>query len=321
MSRAVSGPEALVRYIQTGDRNARIAYRELPEKERIAYRDLVNRVYAAALARHFGDEPEEDAVYELVDQVGERHPQYRGGVKRVLNALVVGSRRSGGISPRQVLTAQHLIIREIAKIHSDFRKRANEVVAQARGRQGGSGEQADVAAIYEAAAAATAGDHERLRDEFEERMRAFEAQRETEADVEFTGTDGDALVSVTLGLDGSLRALELQRGVERVGGKTIASAVLRAWVGAEKQRWTAANELGAHDSAPEPGSGSNKDDTFRSEAYSASRLCRAAVDRHGRLYNVTFMRTSLFGTDGRHGLASDIREAIEGAQAALEASL
>ncbi|THV24522.1 hypothetical protein [Glycomyces paridis] len=326
MPRPVPGPEALVRYIQTGDRESRISYRSLPDKERVAYRDMVNRVYAAALRQHFGDDPSSKEVDALIERVGTRHPQYGGGVKRVLRSYLDGG-RNGGVSPRQVLTAQHLVIREIAKLHPEFRKRADQTVAKASGSKASSGDRADIAELYKAAAGDVEGDDPgglRLRAAFEERMRAFEASRATESevdmDIEFASTDAQSLATVTLGLDGFLRGLELRRGVERVGGRSIAASILQAWVAAEKQRWSHADEAGVHDSAPEPGSGSDRRDTFLSEAYSQSRLCRATVDRHGRLRSITFMRNALF-EDGRHGLAAEVREAIKKAQAALEESL
>lgn len=323
MPRTDSGSEALVRYLQTGDRNARTSYRELPGEDRIVYQDMVNRVYTVMLAHHFGEKPSEEEVDDLIERVAARHPQYGGGVKRVLQSLVGGGRR-GGISPRQVLTAQHLVIREIAKLRPDLRKRAGGIVAQAAGKQASGDGRADIAELFKAAAAAADSADDpgklRLRAEFEERLREYEERRAAEADVAFTGTDSDSMVSVTLGLDGSLRELDLLRGVERMGGRSIAASVVRAWVAAEKRRWSAAHKLGTFDSAPEPGSGSSHGDTFRSEAYSESRLCRAAVDRHGRLRGITFMRTELFD-DGRHGLADEVRDAIEGAQGALRADL
>jgi len=288
MPRPLPGPEALVRYVQTGDRDARTAYRELPAEERFAYRDTVNRVYTVALAHHFGKDPSEDAVEDLIERVADRHPQYAGGASRMLRSLVDGSRRSE-ISPRQVLTAQHLIIREIAKLHPGFRARADRVVASASGLPRGH--------------------------------RGDEAVHASPSDLDFTGTDPQAAASVTLGLDGSLRALELLRGVERMGGKSIAVSIVRAWVVAEKQRWRRAKELGAHDTVPEPGSGAAPADTFLSEAYSGTGLCRATVDRYGRLRGVTFMRTGLFADDGRLGLAAEISEAIDGAQTALKVAL
>jgi hypothetical protein len=45
------------------------------------------------------------------------------------------------------------------------------------------------------------------------------------------------------------------------------------------------------------------------------------VDRYGRLRAVTFMRTALFGDDGRHGLAEQLREAITEAQAGLKTAV
>jgi hypothetical protein len=273
MLQAVPGPGALVSYIQTGDRDARIAYRKLPDRDRLAYRDLVNRVYDTAIAHHFGEHPSEERVHDLIDRLADRHPQYAGGVRRVLGALVEGRPR-GGMTPRQLLTAQHLVIREIAKLHRGFRERADRIVAQ--------------------------GDDEAL------------AAAET-----FTGRDAASVVSVTLALDGSMRGLELQRGVERMGGRSIGTSIVRAWVDAEQQRWARARALRLHDSFPEIGTGAGRGDTFRCEAYSASRLCRATVDRYGRLRGITFMRTRLFGDDGRHGLAAQLREAITGAQQLL----
>jgi hypothetical protein len=273
----VPGPGALVSYIQTGDRDARIAYRKLSDQERLAYRDLVNHVYDTALAHHFGKHPSEEQVHDLIDRVAERHPQYAGGVRRVLGVLV-GGRPRGGMTPRQLLTAQHLVIREIAKLHKGFRERADRIVAR--------------------------GDDE----------------PDTAATETFTGRDAESVVSVTLGLDGSMRSLELLRGVERMGGRSIGTSIVRAWVAAEQRRWARANALGLHDSFPEIGTGAGRGDTFRCEAYSASGLCRATVDRYGRLRGITFMRNGLFGDDGRHGLAAQVREAITGAQQLLTAA-
>lgn len=305
MPRPVPGPGALVRYIQTGDRDARIAYRELPDQERFAYRDMVNRAYDAALSRHFGERPSKDRVDGLIERVAARHPQYGGGVKRMLRSLGEGGRR-GEISPRQVLTAQHLIIREIAKLHPDFRERADRIVADASRAQ----------VLAAARTHSTADSGADLSSQ-----RRSEAMRAAVPDVEFTGTDPDSAVLVRFGLDGSLRTLELRRGVERMGGRSLAVCIVRAWVAAEKQRWSRARELGVYDSVPEPGSGTTRGDTFLSEAYSSSGLCRATVDRYGRLRGITFMRTGLFGVDGRLGLTAEIREAIDGAQAALKSAL
>ena len=272
MLQAVPGPGALVSYIQTGHRDARIAYRKLPDQDRLAYRDLVNRVYDTAIAHHFGEHPAEEQVHDLIDRVADRHPQYAGGVRRVLGALA-GGRPRGGITPRQLLTAQHLVIREIAKLHRGFREGADRIVER--------------------------GDDE-----------AHAAET-------FTGRDTASAVSVTLALDGSMRALELLRGVERMGGRSIGTSIVRAWVAAEQQRWARAKALRLHDSFPEIGTGAGRGDTFRCEAYSESRLCRATVDRYGRLRGITFMRTRLFGDDGRHGLAAEVGEAITGAQRLL----
>ena len=312
MPRPVPGPGALVSYIRTGDRDARIAYRELPDKERLAYRDTVSRVYDSALSRHFGDHPSDDQVHDLIERVAARHPQYAGGVRRVLRALEEGGPK-GGINPRQILTAQHLVIREIAKLHQDFRERAQRIVEESSRMPVPAG------ALPEPSGSA---DLEvlRLRSEIQAHQLKVVEMRAALLDAEFTGTDAASMVAVTLGLDGSLRALELMRGVERMGGRSIAASTVKAWVDAEKQRWRRAKDLEMHDSVPEIGSGSGSGDTFRCEAYSASRLSRATVDRHGRLRGITFMRNGLFGDDGRHGLAEDMREAITGAQRNLNAA-
>lgn len=303
MPRPVPGPEALVSYIRTGDRGARIAYRDLPDAERLAYRDTVRRVYDRALARHLGEHPSEDRVEDLVERIAARHPQYAGGVKRVLRSLAEGW-PNGGIDPRRLLTAQHLVIREIAKLHPDFRDRADRIVADAVGTP---------------AAVGTRSFASRL-DDGDSHARERAERRAPSPDAEFTGADPKSLASVTLAIDGSMRALELLRGAERLGGRSIGMAVVRAWVAAEKQRWPRAKELGVHDWFPEIGSGAGKGDTFRCEAYSTSRLCRATVDRYGRLRALTFMRAGLFD-DGRLALAAEIREAIAGAQRGLHALL
>ncbi|MEU5154004.1 hypothetical protein [Glycomyces sp. NPDC021274] len=268
MTPPVPGPRALVAYLRTGSREARIAYRDLPERERTAYRALVRRVFATALAHHFGRHPSREQVRELVERVGERHPQYAGGVRRVIRSTVEGT-SSGGMSVRQVLTAQHLVIREIAALDPAFLDRVDEIV---------------------------------------------------EPTAAFTGIDPHAAVKVTINLDGTLRELELLRGVERIGGRTLGMCLVRAWVAAEKQRWRRAKELGQYDDFPEIGSGKGRGDAARREAYSTGRLCRATVDRYGRLRAFTFMRTALFD-DGRMALAAQIREAITLAQAPLRVSL
>ncbi|MFG3340867.1 hypothetical protein [Glycomyces sp. NPDC048151] len=266
MTAPVPGPGALVSYIRTGSREARIAYRELPEKERLAYHATVERVFETAIAHHCGLYPSREEVYDLIKRTGERHPQYAGGTRRVILALVDGA-SSGGMSVRQVLTAQHLVIREVAKLHPDFLEAAETIV---------------------------------------------------EPGLEFTGTDRQHAVSVTLRLDGGLHALELHRGAERMGVKTLATCLVRAWVEAEKQRWIRAKELGRHDDFPEIGSGKGGGDAHRHEAYSTGGLCRATVDRYGRLRAFTFMRTALFD-DGRLALAAKIREAVTKAQAGAAA--
>jgi len=268
MTAPVPGPGALVSYIRTGSREARIAYRELPEEERTAYRATVARVFGAALAHHYGRHASREQVRELVERVAERHPQYAGGVRRVLKSTVETG-ASTGMSVRQVLTAQHLVIREIAKLHPDFGENAAEIVAPT---------------------------------------------------AEFTGTDPQSAVKVTLNLDGTLGALELLRGAERLGVKTLSAALIRAWIEAEKQRWRRARELGQYDDFPEIGSGKGGGDAYRHEAYSTGRLCRATVDRYGRVRAFTFMRTALFD-DGRLALAAQMRESIKEAQAGLKATL
>lgn len=291
MPRPVPGPGALVAYIQTGDRAARTAYRELPDAQRLAYRDTVNRVYDLALTHHLGEHPSDDELDDLIEQVAARHPQYAGGVRRVLRSPAQGGPR-GGINPRQILTAQHLVIREIAKMHPGFRARADRTV-----------EKASRTLVAVGTGAADSGPHEDV-----------EVRPASLPQPGFTGRDADAAASVTLRLDGTVRALALTRGVERLGGKSIGNAVVRAWVAAEKQRWARAKELGLHDSFPQIGTGADAGGSFRCEAYSESGLCRATVDRYGRLRALTFMRTGLFGDDGRHGLEAEIREAIDEAQ-------
>lgn len=269
MTPSVPGPRALVTYIRTGSREARIAYRDFPEKERAAYRVLVRRVLDTALAKHLGKRPDRERVRELIERTGERHPQYAGGVRRVIRSIVEGT-PVGGMSPRQVLTAQHLVIREIAKLHPDFREQADEIV---------------------------------------------------DPGSEFTGREPHSVASVTLTLDGTMLDLQLLRGAERMGGKTLGACVIRAWVDAEQRRWRSAKEIGRHDLFPEIGSGKGSGDSFRYEAYSPNGICRATVDRYGRLRGVTFMRTALFDDDGRIGLAAQIRDAVRKAQAGMTASV
>lgn len=266
MTPPVPGPRALVTYMQTGSREARIAYRELPDKERASYRILVRRVFDTALARHLGKHPDKARVRELIERTGDRHPQYAGGVRRVVRSTVDGT-PVDGMSPRQVLTAQHLVIREIAKLHPDFRDQADEIV---------------------------------------------------DPGSEFTGREPHGVASVTLKLDGTMLDLQLLRGAERMGGKTLGVCIVRAWVDAEQRRWRSAKEIGRHDLFPEIGSGKGSGDSYRYEAYSTSRLCRATVDRYGRLRGVTFMRNALFEDDGRIGLAAQLREAVRKAQAGLK---
>ncbi|MEU6860172.1 hypothetical protein AB0B28_15015 [Glycomyces sp. NPDC046736] len=319
MPRPVPGPGALVSYIQTGSRDARVAYRDLPEKERVAYRNLVSRVYGVAIAHHLGDHPSEEAVWDLIDQVAARHPQYAGGVKRVLRSPAAAG-PGGGMSPRQILTAQHLVIREIAKLHQGFRRRADEIVRDASKAMLGVGG-GDLEAAAAAIASASGEEARRLHAEHYARQREQVEKLADLENAEFTGADDSRLVSVTIRLDGTLLGLELRRGVERIGGKAIIASLIQAWVAAEKQRWISAKESGVHDSFPEIGSGKAKGDSFRVEAYSDSRLCRATVDRYGRLRAVMFMRTALFERDGRDGLTADIRQAITAAQAKLGSSL
>ena len=99
-----------------------------------------------------------------------------------------------------------------------------------------------------------------------------------------------------------------------MGVKTLGTSLIRAWVVAEKQRWARASELGRHDDFPQIGSGKGGGDARRHEAYATGGLCRATVDRYGRLRAFTFMRTALF-EDGRLALAAQLREAITKAQA------
>jgi len=268
MTAPVPGPGALVSYIRTGSREARIAYRELEEKERLSYRTTVARVFEAALAHHCGLYPSRERMYELIERLGERHPQYAGGTRRVILSALEGT-SSGGMSVRQVITAQHLVIREVAKLHRDFLEAAETLVDPGQ---------------------------------------------------EFTGTDPQHAVSITLRLDGALHALQLHRAAERMGVKALPAALIRAWVEAEKQRWRRAKELGRHDDFPEIGSGKGGGDDHRHEAYSTGSLCRATVDRYGRVRAFTFMRTALFD-DGRLALAAQMREAIKAAQAGLKATL
>ncbi|MEU5870965.1 hypothetical protein AB0A73_05315 [Glycomyces sp. NPDC047369] len=282
MPRPLPGTGALVTYIRTGDRDARIAYRDLEDRDRIAYGDIVRRVYATALAHHFGDAVEGDALEDFIDQVAARHPHYSGGVKRVLRSTALTGK---GLAPRQVLTAQHLVVREIAKQHPGFRANAERMV-EAKSRIRGVSTGA------------------------EEHFSAWE----------FTGTDADQAVSVAVGLDGTLQDLALHRGVERLGGRTIAACLIRAWVAAEKRRWARAREVRWHDAFPRIGSGKGGGDEHRWEAYSASGLSRATVDRYGRVRDFVFMRSGLFGDDGRHGLAADVTEAVAAAQHRLYAS-
>lgn len=265
MTAPVPGPRALIAYIRTGSREARTAYRELPEKDRSAYRALVRRVFETALTRHLGKRPSKERMLALIERTGERHPQYAGGVRRVIRSTVEREPVTG-MNPRQVLTAQHLVIREIAKLHEDFRDKAEEIV---------------------------------------------------DPGTEFTGKEPHSVATVTLKLDGTMQTLELLRGAERMGGKTLGACIIRAWVDAEQQRWRSAKELGRYDVFPEIGSGKGSGDAYRHEAYSPNGLCRATVDRYGRLRAVTFMRTALFD-DGRHGLTEQLCEAITEAQAGLK---
>ncbi|PRY59792.1 hypothetical protein [Glycomyces artemisiae] len=297
MPRPLPGTGALVTYIRTGDRDARTAYRDLDDRDRLAYGDIVRRVYATALAHHFGDAVEDgafedgafesgtaegDALEDFIEQIAARHPHYSGGVKRVLRSTALTGK---GLAPRQVLTAQHLIIREIAKQHPGFRANAERMVAS------------------------------------KSRIRGVSSGAEEHFSTwEFTGTDADQAVSVAVGLDGTLQDLALHRGVERLGGRTIAASLIRAWVAAEKRRWARAQEVRWHDAVPRIGSGKGGGDTSRWEAYSGSGLSRATVDRYGRVRDFVFMRAGLFGEGGRHGLAADAAEAVAAAQHRLYSS-
>ena len=131
MTDAVPGASSLVSYILTGSRHDRTAYRALPVEQHHAYYGLVNTVFSVLVSHHFGGEFLKTDVDRLIRRIAERHPQYGGGVKRVLRSLVAGEDRRSELSAQQMRTAQHLVIRELAKMYPHVQTNAEQIVAEA----------------------------------------------------------------------------------------------------------------------------------------------------------------------------------------------
>ena len=319
MTANVPGADGLVSYIRTGGRDFRTAYRSLPREERFAYCDLVTAVFAVSVSHHFDGEITKDRVDRLIARVGARHPQYGGGVKRVLRSLLEGEDRLAEISPQQILTAQHLVIRELAKLHLGLQSDAERLVAEAqalmrddpdepkRAQPEPAPKRVDVGPI------AAKPEIRRLRGQLEEHERRFGEMGSAIASARFSGSDAEGLATVVLGFTGSLRSLELHQGVERVGGRSIADAIESAWMVAERERAAGAAAFNgrfgvvtsAEPAPPEP---------VHRQAQSDTGLCKIGVDRYGRLGEITFLRADLLGSGGRRALATEIRETVVRAQ-------
>ncbi|WP_026931087.1 hypothetical protein [Glycomyces tenuis] len=334
MTDAVPGASSLVSYILTGSRHDRTAYRALPAEQHAAYYGLVNTVFSVLVSHHFGGVFLKDDVDRLVRRVAERHPQYGGGVKRVLRSLVAGEDRRSELSVQQMRTAQHLVIRELAKMYPHVRTNAEQIVAEAatltslieHPRPGAAVPPPEPAPRPEAVPQPGGegpidGDPEitKLGSELTELDRRYREMRSAMAESEFTGSDAEHLASVTLGFTGELRHLELRSGVERKGGRSVAEAVISAWNIAERERAAGGEEFNrrfgvtsAYDPAVlEPTSVEKLSDTG---------VCRVGVDRHGRLSEIVFLRNKLFEPAGRDGLAAEVAAAILSAQASAAPS-
>lgn len=334
MNDAVPGASSLVSYILTGSRHDRTAYRALPEEQHAAYYGLVNTVFSVLVSHHFGGEIIKADVDRLARRVAERHPQYGGGVKRVLRSLVAGEDRRSDLSTQQMRTAQHLVIRELAKMYPNVRANAEQIVAETatlislieRPRPDAPAPPPEPEPEPEpvpqpGGAGPIGGDPEitKLGSELAELDREYLEMRSALAEREFTGADAEHLASVTLGHTGALRHLEFRSGVERKGGRSVAEAIIAAWNIAERERAAGAEEFnrrfgvaGGYDpSVLEPTS---------VEVRSETGACRVGVDRHGRLSEIVFFTNDLFGSAGRDGLADDVAAAIRSAQSTAATS-
>jgi DNA-binding protein YbaB len=334
MTDAVPGASSLVSYILTGSRHDRTAYRALPEAQHHAYYGLVNTVFSVLVSYHFGGEFLKDDVDRLIRRVAERHPQYGGGVKRVLRSLVTGEDRRSELSAQQMRTAQHLVIRELAKMYPNVQANAEQIVAQAamlnrlieQPRPGAPApapipEPEPEVVPRPGGDGPIGGDAEitKLGSELADLDREYLEMRSALAAGEFTGSDAAHLASVTLGHTGALRRLEFRSGIERKGGRSVSEAIVSAWNIAERERARGAEEFnrrygvtGSYDpSVLEPTS---------VETYSESGACRVGVDRHGRLSEIVFFTNDLFATAGREGLAAEVAAAIRSAQSTAASS-
>lgn len=324
MTDAVPGASSLVSYILTGSRHDRTAYRALPAEQHHAYYGLVNTVFSVLVSHHFGGEFLKTDVDRLIRRIAERHPQYGGGVKRVLRSLVAGEDRRPELSAQQMRTAQHLVIRELAKMYPHVQTNAEQIVAEA----------ATLTHLIERPLPAApppepepepapppggdgplGGDPEivKLGAEMAELDRGYLEMRSALAESEFTGSDAEHLASVTLAHTGALRRLEFRSGVERKGGRSVAAAVVAAWNVAERRRAAGAEEINRRFGVTGDYDPSVLEDTSV-ETNSEAGVCRVGVDRHGRLSEIVFFTNDLFGEMGRDGLAADVAAAIRSAQ-------
>ncbi|THV42985.1 YbaB/EbfC family nucleoid-associated protein [Glycomyces buryatensis] len=128
MNAPFPGAAALASYIRTGNREDRIAYRNLPDKERAVYGELVDRVYERAIDRYFAKNLDKGRVDRLIVRIARRHPEYGGSVKRLLRSLVEGEERRRELAPLQLLTAQHLVIQAVSERHLELQQNAEQLV-------------------------------------------------------------------------------------------------------------------------------------------------------------------------------------------------
>ncbi len=332
MNDAVPGAGSLVSYILTGSRHDRTAYRALPAEQQAAYYGLVNTVFSVLISHHFGGEFLKVDVDRLIRRVAERHPQYGGGVKRVLRSLIAGEDRRSELSLQQLRTAQHLVIRELAKMYPHVQTNAEQIVAEAHAltrlieaphpaapeptrHETAPPEPGPEAAPRLDAEGPLGGDPEirELGSELAELDRKYLAMRSAVAKAEFTGGDAGHLASVTLGFTGGLRRLELHSGVERKGGRSLAEAIIAAWNIAERERARGGEEINRSFGVTHPYEPSILESTSV-QILSDTGACRVGVDRHGRLSEIVFLTAELFGSEGRDALAEEIADAIETAQ-------
>ncbi|GAB3644528.1 hypothetical protein [Glycomyces tarimensis] len=330
MTDAVPGASSLVSYILTGSRHDRTAYRALPAEQHAAYYGLVNTVFSVLVSYHFGGEFLKDDVDRLIQRVAERHPQYGGGVKRVLRSLIAGEDRRTELNLQQMRTAQHLVIRELAKMYPHVQTNAEQIVTEAATltglieapRPGPLAPPPEPEPIPRPAGEGLLGaDSEitKLGSELAELDRRYLEMRTAVAESEFTGLDAERLASVTIGFTGALRRLEFFSGVERKGGRSIAAAIISAWNIAERERAAGGEEVNRRFGITRPYDPSVLESTSV-EALSDSGACRIGVDRHGRLSEVVFLKSELFDFGGRDGLAADVAAAIRSAQSTAATS-